>query len=93
MVISLGFGRHLKDIDRTILPSIGLLGNVSGVFAILAAMLSKISFALTLLRISELRMRLVLYFIIITVFLALAIMAAFSWNHIAPTAGIVFGGL
>ena len=93
MVISLGFGRHLKDIDPKVLPCIGLLGNFSDLFVILAAMLSKISFALTLLRISEMRMRLVLYFIIITVFLALAIMAAFSWNHIAPTAGIVFGGL
>jgi hypothetical protein len=80
------------DIDPKVLPFIGLLRNFAGLFAILAAMLSKISFALTLLRIGELRMRLMLYFIIITVFLVLGMAALFAWLQCASTAGIVFGG-
>jgi hypothetical protein len=81
-----GFGRHFIDIDPKVLPYIGLLGNFSGLFAILAAMLSKISFAITLFRISEFRMRLVLCFVIITVFLALGTSALMAWIQCTPIA-------
>lgn len=83
---SKGFGRHYKDIDPKVLPYIGLVGNFSSLFAILAAMLSKISFALTLFRISEFRMRLFLCFIIATVFLALGTSALFGWIQCTPIA-------
>ncbi|KAE9372547.1 hypothetical protein N431DRAFT_408830 [Stipitochalara longipes BDJ] len=83
---SMGFGRHFKDIDPKVLPYIGLLGNFSSLFAILAAMLSKISFALTLFRISEFRMRVVLCFIIGTVFMALGTSALMGWIQCTPIA-------
>jgi Fungal rhodopsin domain len=83
---SLGFGRHFTDIDPKVLPYIGLVGNFSGLFAILAAMLSKISFAITLFRISERRMRVVLCFVIATVFIALGCSALFAWIQCTPIA-------
>jgi hypothetical protein len=64
------------------------MGNLSSLFAILAAMLSKISFALTLFRISEFRMRNVLCFIMVTVFLALGTSALMGWIQCTPIARI-----
>jgi hypothetical protein len=81
-----GFGRHFVDIDPEVLPYIGLLGNFSGLFLIFAAMLSKISFAITLFRISEFRMRLILCFVIATVFLALGTSALMAWIQCTPIA-------
>jgi hypothetical protein len=62
----------------------GLIGNFSGLFAILAAMFSKISFALTLLRITESRIRILLWFIITSVGLALGGSALIAWIQCTP---------
>lgn len=81
---SLGFGRHAIDIDPKVLPYLGLIGNFSGLFAILAAIFSKISFALTLLRISNFRTRILLWFIIASVSLSLGGSALILWIQCTP---------
>jgi len=55
--VSLGFGKHFLAINPAVLPNMGLMGMVGGVFAIFAVMYSKTSFAITLLRISERKTR------------------------------------
>ncbi|KZL85872.1 hypothetical protein CI238_11171 [Colletotrichum incanum] len=51
--ISLGFGKHVYQINPVNLPSIGLNGNVISTTSITAAVWSKTSFAMTLLRIQD----------------------------------------
>jgi len=62
----------------------GLLGIVAGDFAIFAAIYSKTSFAITLLRISEGRTRILLWFIIISVNIALGGSALIPWIQCRP---------
>lgn len=50
--IRLGFGKHAAQIPRGNIESITLLGKVSSTFSIGAIVLSKVSFSLTLLRIT-----------------------------------------
>lgn len=50
--VSLGYGRHLATIPQSSLDRMPRVANVAGFFSILAALWSKTSFALTLLRIS-----------------------------------------
>ncbi len=81
---SKGFGRHSIDIDPIDLPYISLLGNFSGVSCVLAAIFSKISFALTLLRISESRIRALLWFVIVSVSLFLGGSILIQWIQCTP---------
>ena len=50
--VTLGYGRHLSVIPEESLKKMPTVANVAGFFSILAALWSKTSFALTLLRIS-----------------------------------------
>jgi hypothetical protein len=84
VITSLGFGKHYLAIDPSVLPQICLLGIISGVFAIFAAIYSKTSFAITLLRISEGRTKILLWFIIISVNLALGGSALIPWIQCHP---------
>ncbi|KAE9369367.1 hypothetical protein N431DRAFT_380251 [Stipitochalara longipes BDJ] len=81
---SLGFGKHFLAINPSNLPRMGLLGIIAGVLAIFAAIYSKTSFAITLLRISEGRTRILLWFIIISVNIALGGSALIPWIQCRP---------
>ncbi|KAH8660774.1 putative integral membrane protein [Tricladium varicosporioides] len=81
---SLGFGKHSKDIPPSNFPKIGLAGNVSSLFSILAVIYSKTSFALTLLRIGKIKMHVLLWFIIFSVNISLGGSALMSWIQCTP---------
>jgi hypothetical protein len=81
---TLGFGKHFLAINPSVLPRMNFLGTVAGVFAIYAAILSKTSFATTLLRITEGKTRILLWFIIISVNIALGGTALIPWIQCTP---------
>jgi hypothetical protein len=82
--ISLGLGKHYTDIDPLMFPQIGLFESIGAVFAILAAIYSKTSFALSLLRIGKVHLHVVLWFIILSVNLSLGISALMLWIQCSP---------
>jgi hypothetical protein len=81
---TLGFGKHFLAINPSVLPRMGLLGIIAGVFSIYAAILSKTSFAITLLRINEGKTGILLWFIIISVHIALGGTALIPWIQCRP---------
>lgn len=87
-------GRAVFEVKPSIQPRIGKLNAISGVFAIGAAMLSKTSFALTLLRVLFGRLRPLLWFIVVSMNVALFLSVLFvliqckpvekGWNPTIP---------
>ena len=63
---------------------LNLVANIAGMFSILAAMLSKTSFALTLLRISQPWMKKVIWVMIITLNVVMGVSALIQWVHCMP---------
>ena len=61
-----------------------LLINIAGSCTLTAAIWSKTSFALTLLRLTEGRMKWVLWFIIISMNIAMGLSALFNWVQCTP---------
>ncbi len=86
MIISRGFGRHIADIDFSNLPFILLMGLISSVFSLLAAIYSKVSFALTVFRLSDYWMRVLLCFVIFSLHIALGGTALLSFIQCTPAA-------
>ncbi|KAN0098841.1 hypothetical protein V8E51_014504 [Hyaloscypha variabilis] len=84
--ISRGFGRHIADIDFSNLPFILLMGLISSVFSLLAAIYSKVSFALTVFRLSDYWMRVLLCFVIFSLHIALGGTALLSFIQCTPAA-------
>lgn len=84
--VPLGVGKHVWDVPVQNMSLIGLLGNFTGTFSILAAVWSKTSFALTLLRLMSGKMRVVLWVIIITMNIAMNLNAIFLWIRCTPAA-------
>jgi len=82
--LSLGFGMHTSDIDPMNLPGIGLLSNLSSSLAILGAVWSKTSFGMTLLRITENGTKAAVWFIIVTMNLAMTISVLVTWIQCNP---------
>jgi len=66
----------------------GLTSTVAGTFSILAAVLSKTSFAITLLRILNGWMKGFVWFIIISVNIAMGLSALFGWVQCSPVAKV-----
>ena len=81
---TLGFGKHFLAINPEVLPKVDLMGTISGAFAIYAVIFSKTSFAITLLRISESKTRILLWFIIISVNIALGGSVLIPWIQCKP---------
>ena len=71
-------------IDTRHLPTIQILGNVSASTSILAAVWSKTSFGITLLRIIEGKMKRVVLFIIVSMNLLMSFHALFPWIQCDP---------
>ncbi|KAI1118305.1 hypothetical protein F5Y14DRAFT_399949 [Nemania sp. NC0429] len=84
VAISMGWGKPFYDIDPHNTPRILLALLISGVFSILAAAVSKTSFALTLLRISNDWAKWVVWFAIITVNVILGLSIIFNWVQCTP---------
>jgi hypothetical protein len=82
--VSFGFGRHIYDIDPKNLPTIGLLGQFQASAATLATLWSKTSFGITLLRITKGFSKGVVWFLIITMNLALSLNVLFTWIQCTP---------
>ena len=65
-----------------------LLSNLAGTCAILAALWSKTSFAVTVLRISSGWIKVLVWFIIVTVNISLGVAIAITWGQCTPFAKI-----
>jgi len=81
-----GVGKHVPFVPPQNFPFIGFTGLFTGTFSILAAVWSKTSFALTLLRLMKGRMRVVLWVIIVSMNIAMDLNAVFLWVRCTPTA-------
>ncbi|KAK0711898.1 hypothetical protein B0H67DRAFT_555801 [Lasiosphaeris hirsuta] len=79
-----GLGKHVYAVPPENFPLLGVVGNLTGTFSILAATWSKTSFALTLLRLMQGRMRILLWFIIATVNILMSLNAVFMWVRCTP---------
>ncbi|KAK4128873.1 hypothetical protein N657DRAFT_560674 [Parathielavia appendiculata] len=82
--VRLGLGRHIYAVDPANLAPLGLNSNVSSTFAVLAAVLSKTSFALTLLRITEGYTKIAIWVIIAIMNSAMWLTALFVWIKCNP---------
>ncbi|KAK3990830.1 hypothetical protein QBC44DRAFT_58099 [Cladorrhinum sp. PSN332] len=82
--INLGFGRSLSLFNFQNLEPYLLYTNLAGTFSILAALWSKTSFGLTILRISSGWTKFAVWFIIITVNIALGGAIAITWGQCTP---------
>jgi len=75
---------HNSDINPENLPTIGLLTNISTSVVILGAVWSKTSFGMTLLRITEGGTKAGVWFIIVTMNLAMSISVLVTWIQCNP---------
>ncbi|KAH8888517.1 hypothetical protein GQ53DRAFT_724516 [Thozetella sp. PMI_491] len=84
LTVTLGFGKPLFQFNIKFLSEFLLYSNAAGSFSILAAQLSKTSFAITVLRISSGWLKRLVWFIIISVNIALGLALAFTWSQCDP---------
>ncbi|GAB1317461.1 hypothetical protein MFIFM68171_07671 [Madurella fahalii] len=82
--INLGFGRPLSQFNFDDLEIFLLFSNLAGTFSILAALWSKTSFAITVLRISSGWVKVLVWFIILTVNGSLGVAIAITWGQCTP---------
>lgn len=82
--ITLGFGKPLSQFNFDNLHIYLLIVNLAGTFSILAALWSKTSFAITVLRISSGWVKGLVWFTIITVNLSLGVAIAITWGQCTP---------
>jgi hypothetical protein len=83
-----GLGKHIYNVPLENMLTMGLMGNFTGTFSILAAVWSKTSFALTLLRLMSGRMRVVLWAIIATINIFMGLNAVFIWTRCSPASKV-----
>ena len=81
---TLGYGKHIWDWDKNNLVAFGMFSNTSGFFSTLAAMLSKTSFAITVLRISDGWTKRFIWFIIVSINLTLGFGAMSLYIQCSP---------
>ncbi|KAK3312689.1 hypothetical protein B0H66DRAFT_643870 [Apodospora peruviana] len=80
-----GFGKHVSDLSpETNLATVSLLSSVSGSLAILAAVWSKTSFGMTLLRITGKKTKVAVWCIIVTMNLAMSVNVVTTWIQCWP---------
>jgi hypothetical protein len=86
--VSLGAGQHIYNLNPAVLPFLALSGNIAGTLSITAAFLSKTSFGVTLLRLTTCNwaMKWFIYFLLVTMNVALALSAVLIWARCAPIA-------
>ncbi|KAI1272838.1 hypothetical protein F5Y07DRAFT_412140 [Xylaria sp. FL0933] len=84
VAISLGWGQSPYDITPQVWSQILLALLISGLFSILAAAISKTSFALTLLRISSGWVKWTVWFAIVTTNVFMTLSLIFNWVQCTP---------
>ncbi|KAI1422472.1 hypothetical protein F5Y12DRAFT_762757 [Xylaria sp. FL1777] len=84
VAISLGWGQPPYEIAPNDWSQILLALLISGLFSILAAAISKTSFALTLLRISSGWVKWTIWFVIVTINVAMGLSLIFNWIQCTP---------
>ncbi len=82
--VSHGYGHHTWDISPSEFKVLPLLSDISGTFSILAAVWSKTSFAVTLLRITQGWTRVAVWLAIISMNLAMHLTALLVWIQCSP---------
>ncbi|CAK7216099.1 hypothetical protein SBRCBS47491_002717 [Sporothrix bragantina] len=88
-----GYGKHLWDIESGSFFPMNVVATFAGFFSILAAVWSKTSFAMTVLRISTGWMRWSIWFIIISVNLILGMSAILQWIRCMPIKKVFDGSV
>jgi hypothetical protein len=84
--VQYGTGRHVWEVPVENFAFLGLTGNVVGTFSILAAVWSKTSFALTLIRLLKDGWRTFVWVIVVTMNIAMFLNALFLWVRCSPVA-------
>ena len=83
--VTLGLGRYPCDIDDANKPAIAFQGHTVGAtFGMLAVVWSKTSFAITLLRLTDGKVRSLVVFIIAIMNAAMLLEALFTWINCTP---------
>lgn len=82
----LGFGKHTADIPVENLPTIALGTSIAASISCFASTFSKISFGVTLLRLTSHSLRAFVWFCIITLFFVMLPSALLSWIQCRPIA-------
>lgn len=82
--VSLGYGKHSWDVTWDALLELLPFTASSGVFAICAAIWSKTSFALTLIRLTEGKLKIAIWVIIVTMNIAMGISAMLPFVDCNP---------
>ncbi|PKS05033.1 hypothetical protein jhhlp_008399 [Lomentospora prolificans] len=83
--IAQGFGKHIYAIPPDHLSTIGLLGNIAATLTILSETFSKTSFAVTLLRLTEGRVKKFVWACIISSNLVMVTSALLHWVQCQPS--------
>jgi len=81
---SLGYGLHIWDFDMRNMGRLLLTINVAGSFSVTAAIWSKTSFAFTLLRLTDGWVKKLVWFIIISMNIAMGLSALLPWVTCTP---------
>jgi len=85
LVAGFGFGKHSWDLSPTFnIDRFILVSNTRATFTICAISWTKTAFAITLLRLTEGWTKRFLWFVIISVNIALGLSALLSWVHCTP---------
>ncbi|SPJ78701.1 related to integral membrane protein pth11 [Fusarium torulosum] len=82
--VHLGFGKDITEVDPALIPKIGLIGTIYGLFAVLSAAWSKTSFALTLIRLVDGWMNWFLWFLIVSMNIIMNLVIVFSFIKCTP---------
>ena len=84
--MTLGYGLHFWDLPMDMENGIKMITviNVAGTFSLTAAIWSKTSFALTMLRLTDGWMKNAIWFIIISMNIAMGLSALFVWIQCRP---------
>ncbi|KAF2999326.1 hypothetical protein E8E13_005221 [Curvularia kusanoi] len=86
MAVSLGAGKHVVDVKPENLTSIALIFSIGVSISCFSSTLSKISFGVTLLRLTSGKIRWSVWFSIVTLFLFMLPSAFIVWIQCTPTA-------
>ncbi|KAK0726010.1 hypothetical protein B0H67DRAFT_144941 [Lasiosphaeris hirsuta] len=84
--VALDYGKHLYDMRPENLPKMPFVAVFAGFFSVLSAVWSKTAFALTLLRLSERWMKIMIWVIIITLNAIMGTAMLFMWIKCRPFA-------
>ncbi len=83
-VVNLGFGKFPCDIDPRNFGTIGLMGNICTTYGVVGEVWSKTSFAITLLRITGGKTKAFVWFTIVSMNIAMGLLAIFTWVQCDP---------